>query len=215
VLYEACRQMRAWQDAWPEARSVYMAVNVSRRQFVDSDLAALVCDALGEVGCPAESLKLEVTESSVMPDPDLAAAVLEGLRGLGVTIAIDDFGTGYSSLECLQRLPFDTLKVDRVFVARLDGSQRNAEIVKTVLGLAHRLDLTVVAEGIETAEQLAELRELGCPHGQGFFFGRPTDPAAAVEWLAGAARTEGGDELLEGDGGDDPGSNGRSQAAPS
>ena len=162
------------------------ALYEARRQFVDSDLAAMVCDIFKEVGCPAESLKLEITESSVMPDPDLAAAVLEGLRGLGVTIAIDDFGTGYSSLECLQRLPCDTLKVDRVFVSRLDGTQRNAEIVNTVLVLAQRLDLTVVAEGIETEEQLAELRELGCPllSGRGLarFSRRRADGIEAPSW---------------------------------
>jgi len=153
-----------------------------------------VCDVLKEVSCPPESLKLEITESSVMPDPDLAAAVLEGLRGLGVTTAIDDFGTGYSSLECIQRLPCDTLKVDRVLVSRLDGTQRNSEIVNTVLGLAQRLDLTVVAEGIETGEQLAELRTLGCPLGQGFLFGRPTDPAEAEAIFAGSAGGKEGDE---------------------
>jgi diguanylate cyclase (GGDEF)-like protein/PAS domain S-box-containing protein len=212
ALYEACRQMREWLDAWPAVSSLYMAVNLSRRQFVDSDLAAMVCDVLKEVGCPPESLKLEITESSVMPDPDLAAAVLEGLRGLGVTTAIDDFGTGYSSLECLQHLPCDTLKVDRVFVSRLDGTQRNAEIVNTVLGLAQRLDLTVVAEGIETEAQLAELRMLGCPLGQGFLFGRPADPAEAQAIFSGTAGSEERDEprgAVE-----DPGSSDRSPATP-
>lgn len=190
VFFEACRQMREWRDAWPGAQSLYMAVNLSRRQLVNSDLAEVVCDALGAAGCPPESLKLEVTESSVMPDPDLAVAVLEGLRGLGVTVAIDDFGNGYSSLDSLQLLPFDTLKVDQTVVARLDGTERNAEIVKTVVGLASRLGLTAVAEGIETPEQLAELRELGCSHGQGFLFARPADPAAAVKWIAGPARAQ-------------------------
>jgi len=190
VLFEACRQMREWRDAWPGAQSLYMAVNVSHRQLVDSDLAEVVCGALGAAGWPPESLKIEVTESSVMPDPDLAVAVLESLRGLGVTVAIDDFGNAYSSLDRLQFLPFDTLKVDRTVVARLDRTEPHAEIVKTVVGLASRLGLTTVAEGIETPEQLAELRELGCSHGQGFLFARPADPAAVGKWIGGPARAQ-------------------------
>ena len=137
---------------------------------------------LRETGLDPRLLKLEITESAVVADAETAVETLRGLKALGVGLAIDDFGTGYSSLNYLRHFPVDALKIDRAFVAGLGRDEGDAAIVAAVIGLAHTLGLRVVAEGIETTEQLGLLRGLGCEQGQGYRFGRP-QPAAATEAL--------------------------------
>jgi diguanylate cyclase (GGDEF)-like protein len=176
ALGEACRQARAWQETVAAPPAV--AVNLSPRQFQQPGLVEDVAEALRASGLPPRLLSLELTEGAMVADADEAVAILRQLKGLGVGLAIDDFGTGYSSLAYLQRLPVDRLKVDRRFVAGLGRDAGDDAIVEAVVGLAHTLGLGVVAEGVETAEQAARLRELGCRLGQGFYFGRPQSAEA-------------------------------------
>jgi diguanylate cyclase (GGDEF)-like protein/PAS domain S-box-containing protein len=152
---------------------VELAVNLSPRQLDDPGLVPAVRRVLDATGLPPKALCLEITENALMRDPALAAETLTGLRELGVRLSIDDFGTGYSSLAQLRRLPLDQLKIDRSFVTAL-GESRDAEtIVTSIIAMAHAVDLTVVAEGVENERQLAVLRRLGCDHVQGFLLGRP------------------------------------------
>jgi diguanylate cyclase (GGDEF)-like protein/PAS domain S-box-containing protein len=173
VLGEACRQLRAWQNGVAGEEPLFVCVNLSARQFLDPWLPAQVQAAVSEAGLPPGSLKLELTESTVMRDPQSAAALL---RALGIQIYLDDFGTGYSSLSHLHQLPLDGLKIDRSFVR---GTLDTA-VVQTILTLASSLGVGVVAEGIEEAGQLAALRGMGCRLGQGFLFSRPVEPGAVV-----------------------------------
>jgi diguanylate cyclase (GGDEF)-like protein len=173
VVEEACRQLARWRD---EGRGdLTLSVNVSARQFHDGTLVERIRDCLGEAGVPANRLVVEITESLLLDDEAGAEAQLEELSSLGVGIALDDFGTGYSALNYLQRLPLDVIKIDRSFVAPLTrgDSGANIQIVNAIIDLAHSLDLAVTAEGIETAEQLSILKELGCDRLQGYYFGHP------------------------------------------
>jgi diguanylate cyclase (GGDEF)-like protein/PAS domain S-box-containing protein len=179
VLSEACREMRAWAARHAERTSLLMSVNLSSKQFTQPDLVARVAQILAETDLPATNLELEITESVVMDDPDSTAALLEELRNLEVHVAIDDFGTGYSSLSYLQRFPVDTLKIDRSFVSKVGEQAESLEIVRAITTLAHALDLRVVAEGVETSEQLAQLQALQCEYGQGYLFSPPLDSTAA------------------------------------
>ncbi|MBV8856892.1 MAG: EAL domain-containing protein [Acidobacteria bacterium] len=184
VLNEACRQMRLWQRQGAADETVAVSVNLSSRQFSQADLIEQVAGALRESGLRPGSLKLEITESMVMENIDTAIDMLMQLRGLGVQLAIDDFGTGYSSLSYLHRFPIDTLKIDRSFVTQMTDNSENAEIVRTIVTLARSLDMAVVAEGVETADQLRQLGDLGCDFGQGYLFSRPVGAGAAAELLA-------------------------------
>jgi len=189
VLEEACHQLRDWQcgpegAAWVGRGTV--DVNLSARQIDDPGIVATVEEILARTGLAPAHLTLEITESALMRDAAAALVVLRALKELGVSLAIDDFGTGYSSLSYLQRFPLDVLKVDRMFVQELDtGSGR--EIVAAVISLAHTLGLEVVAEGVETEQQLETLRALDCDFAQGYLFSRPV-PAAEVCPSAAAAR---------------------------
>jgi EAL domain-containing protein (putative c-di-GMP-specific phosphodiesterase class I) len=145
-----------------------------------------VAEILRRTGLPATKLKLEITESVVMIESDLTESIIRGLAGLGVRIAIDDFGVGYSALGYLRRLSADTLKIDRSFVAGLGVSREDAAIVSATIALARALELSVTAEGIETPEQAALLRELGSDRGQGFLFSPPVPPDRLVDLLAGS-----------------------------
>jgi EAL domain-containing protein (putative c-di-GMP-specific phosphodiesterase class I) len=176
VLEQSCRQLAAWRA---EGRDLWMSVNVSARQLGEADFVAVVERALRETGVPASAICLEVTETTVLRRPDLARLTLHALRRLGVRVALDDFGLGYSSLTHLKALPVDVVKVDRSFVADLVRSTEDRAVVEAVLTLARRMGLTVVAEGVETADQDALLREMGCPVVQGYLYGRPV-PAADV-----------------------------------
>ena len=171
VLRQACYQAKRWQERFPSDDSLYMTVNLSAKQFAQPDLVEQVSSILEETGLDPNFLKLEITESVLMDDFDSAAALLFKLRALGVRLSIDDFGTGYSSLTYLHRFPIDTLKIDRSFVSVLDKD--HLEIVRTILNLAENLDMDVVAEGVETQEQMSLLRNLSCQSGQGYFFSRP------------------------------------------
>ncbi|MEV7042458.1 EAL domain-containing protein [Amycolatopsis sp. NPDC051061] len=156
-----------------------LKVNLSTRQLDDPHLVPAVQDALANTGLPAGALCLEVTESALMRDQEAAAEVLASLRSLGVLLAIDDFGTGYSSLAQLRRLTLDTLKIDRSFITGIAESRDAAAIVTSIIAMAHAVDLTVIAEGVESAEQLELLRSLGCDQAQGYHLGRPV-PAAEL-----------------------------------
>ncbi len=183
VLEEACRQVRDWRDRFPAAEEISVAVNLSARQFEDPNLVAEIRACLERAQLDPGALELEMTESVVMARTHQNRAVLQSLRDLGLQLLIDDFGTGYSSLACLSSFPLDSLKIDRTFVMGMEYEAGKAEIVRTILALARTLGLDVVAEGVETAEALAMLRELECGHGQGFFFSSAVDPAAATAWL--------------------------------
>jgi diguanylate cyclase (GGDEF)-like protein len=186
VLREACRRVAAWR-ALPEGAGLEVSVNLSARQLADADLVATVTAALGDSGLPAGALWLEITESTVMADAATAGRTLAELRALGIRLAIDDFGTGYSSLDHLRRFPIEQLKIDRSFVAGLGGDPEDEAIVGLIISLAGRLGLGVVAEGVETAEQLAILRRLGCDAVQGFHVGRPLPPDLAFAALGAGA----------------------------
>jgi EAL domain-containing protein (putative c-di-GMP-specific phosphodiesterase class I) len=173
--------------AFPDV-SPMMSVNLSARQFAQPDLGRQLSEILAETGLPAAGLELEITESVVMDSSDEAIEALRALQGLGVKLVLDDFGTGYSSLAYLKRLPLDTIKIDRSFVAGLADDDSNLPIVQAVVSLAHGLGIDVTAEGIETVEQRDCLRELGCDRGQGYWFARPL-PAAELESFLGQPRT--------------------------
>jgi len=175
VLEQALAQAAAWRA---EGRPLRVAVNLSALELHSPELPDRVAAALARHALPGESLELEITESAVLEDVDTGSRALERLRALGVQLAVDDFGTGYSSLAYLSRLPVDRLKIDRAFIHRLPGSRRDAALCRTIIELARRLDLQVVAEGVENPAQADWLEAHGCPDMQGFHFGRPV--AAAV-----------------------------------
>jgi diguanylate cyclase (GGDEF)-like protein len=180
VLEEACRQLMEWRDAGLVSPTFTMAVNLSARQLAQADLVERVAAALERTGAPPELVCLEITESVLMAETTIDA--IDALRALGVRLSIDDFGTGYSSLGYLRRFPVDSVKVDRSFVDGLGTESEDSAIVAAVVGLGHALGLSVVAEGVETELQLAELGALGCDRAQGFWFARPqpADVFAAV-----------------------------------
>ncbi len=182
VLRQACQQLSAWQrESHPHFR---VAVNVSARQFEQHDLVEIVSNTLKEYQISATFLELELTESLVMRDVAGSTKQLQKLRDIGVQIAIDDFGTGYSSLAYLQRLPIDRLKIDRAFIKDLGGEPDTAPLAQAIIGLAHTLGMEVVAEGIETAQQLELLSRMGCEIGQGYLLGRPVPSVQLLERLS-------------------------------
>lgn len=184
VLTEACCQLKAWQSEFPQNPPLMISVNLSGKQFTQLDFIKGVSQTLRESGLDGHCLKLEITESLLMENVEVITAMLMQIKALGVRLGIDDFGTGYSSLSYLHRFPFDTLKVDRSFVSLVGPQGQNSEIVKTIVTLAHNLNFDVIAEGVETAEQLFQLRAFGCELGQGYFFSRPVSAAKAADLLA-------------------------------
>ena len=182
VLRESCRQMAEWHRRFASLRPLTVNVNVSSRQLTDSRLMEDVELALAESGLDPRFLALEVTESSIMGNAEQTVATLDRLKAMNVRLEIDDFGTGYSSLSYLQRLPFDTLKIDRSFIRELSTGSDSRDIVRAIVEMAHSLRLEVIAEGVETEEQLCQLHELGCDYLQGFLFLKPVD-TEAVESL--------------------------------
>jgi diguanylate cyclase (GGDEF)-like protein/PAS domain S-box-containing protein len=178
VLEESCRQLAQWRA---QGRDLWVSVNVSARQLGQADFVAVVERALRETGVPPGSICLEVTETAVLRRPEVARRALDALRVLGVRVALDDFGLGYSSLTHLKALPVDVVKVDRSFVADLVDSTQDRAVVEAVLTLARRMGLTVIAEGVETADQDELLREMGCPMVQGYLYGRPGRPESVLE----------------------------------
>ncbi|BAI76528.1 diguanylate cyclase/phosphodiesterase (plasmid) [Azospirillum sp. B510] len=182
VLFEACAQIRRWRQRFD--LSVPVAVNISGAQFRDGQLPAKIAHALDVHGLSGPELEIEVTESTLIGDVEAAAATLMALKERGVLIALDDFGTGYSSLSYLHRLPIDKLKIDRSFIRDLATGDSDASVPRAIVGLGRSLGLSVIAEGVETQEQLQLLRDLACESYQGFLFSRPI-PADEVERLLG------------------------------
>jgi diguanylate cyclase (GGDEF)-like protein/PAS domain S-box-containing protein len=179
VLREACRQTKAWQEKYPYDPPLRVSVNLSSKQFLQQGLLEQVKDALRATGLEPASLTLEITESAIMEDIRQVTALVERLKDLKVQLYLDDFGTGYSSLSYLHRFPVDTLKIHHSFVGRLGLGGDQGELVKTITELARNLKMGVIAEGVETHQQLEQLRQLRCQQVQGFLFARPLDAEAA------------------------------------
>jgi diguanylate cyclase (GGDEF)-like protein/PAS domain S-box-containing protein len=183
VLREACGQMSEWQARFGLTGALTLSVNISGNQFMQPDLVEQVKRILAETGFDPRRLQLEITESSVIENTETVTAMLVQLRSLGIRLSMDDFGTGYSSLSYLHRFPIHTLKIDRSFVSGCSAGDEN-EIVRTIIMLARNMGMEVVAEGVETREQLDSLRDLSCEYGQGFLFSRPLDADATARLLA-------------------------------
>ncbi len=183
ILIAALRECRQWMKQHPD---ITVAVNLSAREISDTALPARVAQALATTGVPADHLILEITESSVMGDPEQTMPVLQRLNQLGVCLSLDDFGTGYSSLSYLQRLPVNEIKIDRSFILGLSTHDRanSRALIRSIAGLGTNLGLRIVAEGIEDADTLDELRELGCQVGQGYYVSRPLPASHLTAWLA-------------------------------
>ena len=181
VLRTVCSQMRDWRDAGREPLRV--AVNLSACQFRQTMLSQMIKRMLRETGIAPEWLELELTESVIMDDIQTSSTLLRELKKMGVHISMDDFGTGYSSLSMLKRLPLDTLKIDQSFVREITTDADDAAIVDAVISLAHSLRLRVIAEGVETSEQLEFLRSRGCDEVQGYLYSRPLTVAGIELWL--------------------------------
>jgi diguanylate cyclase (GGDEF)-like protein/PAS domain S-box-containing protein len=186
VLSEACRQMWDWQSRFVRDPPLVLSVNLSVRQFNQLTLVGDVCASLARAGLDPRYLKLEITETALMENAERAAAMLAELKRNKITLCLDDFGTGYSSLSYLHKLPIDTIKIDKSFVSDMVRNKDNLEIVRTIALLAHNLGMDVIAEGVETPEQLAQLRALGCQAAQGYLFSRPLHRLGAEELLRAA-----------------------------
>ncbi|MEE9129199.1 MAG: EAL domain-containing protein [Phycisphaerales bacterium] len=182
VLSEACQQLRQWRQQLPSAEALSINVNLSKRNVAEGGLVEEVGRVLRETGLPGASLRLEITETVIMEDPEFVSQILHELRALGVGLHMDDFGTGYSSLSYLHRFPFDVLKIDRAFVMTMQSNREYAAVVHAIITLAHNLNMKVTAEGIETPEQFAQILALDCDFGQGYLFSKPVtaDQAAAI-----------------------------------
>jgi len=183
LLREACQQLRTWHELFPSDPPLTLGVNITPKQFAQPALASEIGQILWETGVNPSCLDLEITETIAMADADRSAVVLAELKALGVRLNIDDFGTGYSSLSRLQRFPVDTLKIDRAFVSRMDSDLETYEIVRIVVMLAHSLGLKVVAEGVETQQQVEMLKHIGCELAQGYFFSKPASCEKIEELL--------------------------------
>ena len=182
VLEDACRQMSAWRRELPQAAALNMSVNLSSRQLMQENLVDHVRSCLHKYNLAAEAFHLEVTETSMMENTDLVLKTMERLKDLQVNLWIDDFGTGHASLGYLHRFPFNTLKIDRSFIAHME--QKSAlTIIRAILNLSHALGMEVVAEGIETSEQADQLEQLGCDYGQGYFFSKPVEADTAAQMI--------------------------------
>lgn len=184
ILREACQQLRIWQKRFPHNLPLTMGVNLAMKQLAHPHLLKQVQQILQETEIEPHTLKLEITESTIMENPENIIETLHKLKALGVHISVDDFGTGYSSLAYLYKLPIDILKIDRSFVHKMSRDYEQMEIVKTIVKLAWNLGIEVVAEGVETKQQMKQLRKFGCDFGQGYFFSQPVDTKTA-EWLVG------------------------------
>ncbi|HEY9297203.1 MAG TPA: EAL domain-containing protein, partial [Phormidium sp.] len=187
VLRTACQQNKLWQQAG--LTPIRIAVNLSARQFQQKDLVKTIAKVLYETGLEPEYLEIEITETIAIQDIDFTISVLHSLRSMGIHISMDDFGTGYSSLWSLKRFPLDKLKIDRSFIHDFLGTPKDAAIITAIIDLGHALDLKLIAEGVETAEQLKFLRSINCDAIQGYFFSPPVTAKAATEILKNQTKT--------------------------
>ena len=183
VLLEACQQLKQWQEQFPRESPLCMNVNISKRQLTQSDLVKTIQNVLTTTGIEPRTLKLEITETAIMDNPDELNPVLQRLRACGVFLCIDDFGTGHSSLSCLHEFSIDVLKIDRSFLINMKGSRAYAAVTQAIVTLAHNLGMDVVAEGVETPEQVALLQALEADFAQGYYFARPLRPEDAAAFL--------------------------------
>ena len=183
VLKEACRQMREWQLQLPAAEALSINVNLASKQLAQPNIVEQLLRIIDETGLDPRSLKIEITEDSLIEYGDASAETLKRIRALGVQLCIDDFGTGYSSLSQLSHLPVDVLKIDRSFISEIDAASGRTEIVETIIGLAQALGIDAVAEGIETQRQVEHLKQFRCDHGQGWLFSRAIDSEQAGHLL--------------------------------
>ncbi len=177
VCQQACHQMKSWHNKLSEESSLIISVNLSSKHLVKSNLVEEIYQILKETGLNPNCLKLEITETALIENPDLAAKTLNQLKNLGVSLSLDDFGTGYSSLSYLHTFPFNMLKIDRSFISGIDSYINGLEIIRIIVMLGQTLGMKVIAEGIETSEQLNLLKELQCEYGQGYFFSKPISAA--------------------------------------
>jgi diguanylate cyclase (GGDEF)-like protein len=184
ALREACHQLRAWHDLHLTKLPLTISVNLSVKQFSQPNLIEQIDEVLAETQINPRSLKLEITESAIVDDDQAATEIFQQLKSRQIQLLIDDFGTGYSSLSYLHRFPVDILKIDRSFVSRIADTGENLEIIQAIITLAHDLGISVIAEGIETLEQLNQLKALGCEYGQGYFFSKPLERESAEAILA-------------------------------
>ena len=184
VLRKACEQMRVWQEQNPAIPPLIISVNLSSKQFAQPNLVEQIEQILQETGLDASSLRLEITESAIIQNTESATVTLSQLKLLGIKLCIDDFGTGYSSLSYLHRFPVDVMKIDRSFISSLDINSDKLEIVRTIIMLAHNLGMDVVAEGVETLEQLDRIQALDCAYAQGYLFAKPLDKEAVEALFA-------------------------------
>jgi diguanylate cyclase (GGDEF)-like protein len=181
MISAACAQLREWQDLGVVHEGITLHINLSSANFHDPELVPWMAEIIERYRLPPSMLYLEITESALIDVPDIAATVMHALHGLGIRLALDDFGTGYSALSYLHRYRFDVLKIDQSFVFDVHRKEESAAIVRAILALAQALSLDVVAEGVETSDQLRHLRAMGCAKLQGYYFSRPT-PACLVDW---------------------------------
>ena len=176
--------MATWNAQRPANEQLEISVNLSGRQFARPEVVSGIIDCLEGVGLPTTQLKIEITESTLMQDVALSTEMLDRLKAANIRICVDDFGTGYSSLSYLHTFPIDTLKIDKSFIEDMTSNFQNLEIVRTITMLGQNLRLDVIAEGVETTEQLAQLRALDCHYAQGFLFSRPMNAENATAFLA-------------------------------
>jgi diguanylate cyclase (GGDEF)-like protein/PAS domain S-box-containing protein len=183
LMLQACKQMRDWETKTYSQQPVNITVNISARQFADARLASDIQDALQQTGIDPSRLQLEITESVAATDPKLTITVLSHLKHLGIGVILDNFGTGTTSLRGLRQFPVDVLKIDRSLVQEMQSDRAACDIVELIVALAHKMKLSAIAEGIETARQAERLVELGCEYGQGYYFSQPLEAKAAEQFM--------------------------------
>jgi EAL domain-containing protein (putative c-di-GMP-specific phosphodiesterase class I) len=183
VLHEACSPTVAWQREYPHYPPLTISVNLSPRQISRPDLIEQITHALQESGLDPSCLKIEITENAILENNLFTLNVFSELKAMGVEVQIDDFGTGYSSLSYLSHFPVNALKIDQTFIHEMVADSNHLKIVQAIIMLTKRLDVVVIAEGVETEEQLSQLKELGCTYGQGYYLSRPLDRTSVGELL--------------------------------
>lgn len=183
VLGEACRQLKTWQQKFPEMHHLVMSVNLSRKQLIDADLVDEIDKTIKDAGIDPRRLVLEITESTVLDDPEHAVQIFQRLQQMGIWLHLDDFGTGHSSLSCLYQFPLSGLKIDRAFLRHITQREEHVGVLQAIVTMAKAFKLQVVAEGVETAEQVNLLRGFECDHAQGYFFDQPRDVIGAEAFI--------------------------------